>query len=205
MKNIFEHILNTCNRKLVIHQTYEIDNILCLLKDYDLVFFDDCLYSQYIFIKNNIDALIKKHINCVIGFSTEIYRTDETPIYKANCAQCHERIHNNDKTALNGYMSLNEIKELLEFDNVYLACHGAKHLDLQNLTKNKVKQSILFKNDILYAYNDLKKFKFNTDIFVYPYAYDDFLLADKIVKTLEFKYIFAGKTTKRIEIEKLIV
>jgi hypothetical protein len=36
-------------------------------------------------------------------------------------------------------MSLDEIRELLLFDNIFIAGHGAKHLELEKLNISKIK------------------------------------------------------------------
>ena len=80
-----------------------------------------------------------KGIYCILGFSTRIFRHDDAnPIYTADCAEFHNRVHNGDKLALNAYMSLHELRELLQYDNIYLACHGACHLDLKNIGLGKL-------------------------------------------------------------------
>lgn len=63
------------SRKIVIHHTHLIKDIMSLLKDDDIVFFDDCLYSQYLFIKKYIQELQLKNITCILGFSTRILRS----------------------------------------------------------------------------------------------------------------------------------
>ena len=96
-----------------------------------MLFLDDCLYSQYVFLLKNIDALKDKNVACVLGFSTSIFRReDRLPIYDAHCAEFHNRVHSGDKSAYAAYMSISEIEELLKFENILLACHGNAHLDL---------------------------------------------------------------------------
>lgn len=191
------------SRKIVIHHTHLIDDIMSLLNDNDLVFFDDCLYSQYLFIHQNKQQLQAKNINCILGFSTQIYRTTQIPIIE-NSAILHDRVHADDNTAFGGFMSLSELRELLCFDNIHLAGHSAKHLELEKITTSKLQQSQIFNKDITLMKKDLDALNLNTDIFVYPYAYDDFPCAETIVRINGFRYIFAGKNSKRIEIETLI-
>ena len=204
-KKCFGYVYQQNPRRIVIHDTFKIkEQILNYLQDNDLVFFDDCLYSQYKFLIDNIRQLVQKNISCVIGFSSKIYRQKENkPIYEANCAEYHVKVHNNDLNALNAYMTLDEIRQLLQFDNIYLAGHGAQHLDLQNLNLDKLSQTSRFKIDFNNMLIDYANYKLKTNIFVYPYAYDNFPFADLIVKK-SFSYIFAGKNTKRIQIEDLI-
>lgn len=133
MKVVFRNILNKSNDLIVLHETFNIsNNVLNAFHDNDILFFDDCLYSQFVFITENNKFLIDHNITCVISFSTGIFRKDEKPIYEAICSEYHDKIHNNDHAARAAYMSLAEIRQLLEYDNVYLACHGDMHLQLDN-------------------------------------------------------------------------
>lgn len=145
--------------------------------------------------------LKNKEIYCVLGFSTKIYRNDNiTPIANAICSDCHDKFHNGNNEILSAYMSLNEIKDLLLEDNIYLACHGAKHLQLEKLSGNKYIQTKLFNNDLNVAIQDLNNFNLHTNIFIYPYAYDNFYKAENLLKNNNFYHIFAGKNSQRIEI-----
>lgn len=204
-KKCFSSIIHKNSRKIVIHDTYKFkDKILKHLNDNDLIFFDDCLYSQYVFLKDNINQLQQKNIVCVISFSSKIYRQkDNKPIYEADCVEYHNKVHNNDLNAFNAYMTLDELRQLIAIDNIYLAGHGAKHLDLQNMNLSILQQTNLFKSDLNEMLIDYKKYNLKTNIFVYPYAYDRFLLADFIVKK-NFNFIFAGKNSKRIQFEDIL-
>ena len=44
----------------------------------------------------------------------------------------------------------------------------------------------------------------STCIFVYPYAYDDILLADKVLRSHSYAYLFAGHNSRRIQFENII-
>lgn len=72
MKAFNETISRANSKKIVIHHTCYIDDdiILAALCQNDLVFFDDCLYSQYLFLKKYAKVLADKSITCVLGFST---------------------------------------------------------------------------------------------------------------------------------------
>ena len=69
------------------------------------------------------------------------------PTYDANCADCHVRVHNGDMSAYDAYMSIDELKQLLAYENVFLACHGDCHLELAKYN-SKIKQLTDFKKDI---------------------------------------------------------
>ena len=199
MKASFLYLLSN-NKKIncyVVHQIKCQKTLLSKLHENDIVFFDDCLYSQYLFIKNNIVFLKEHNITCVLSFSTNIYRRSGKPVDYAECAQCHDRFHNGDMSVLQCYMSLDEVKELTANDNIYLACHGHNHLQLEKIN-NKRMQSKLFSNDIQQAVKHLKDM--NTNIFVFPYAYDDFPFAYTVLKRNKFFHIFAGKNTLRTQL-----
>lgn len=206
-KNIQQnhHIINCNNRKIVIHHTHILGDelILSLLKDNDVLFFDDCLYSQYLFLKKNNHILLYKNIICILGFSASLYRTNQIPFIE-DSAIIHNRIHINDNLALGGFMSLNELRELLKYDNIFLAGHGSKHLNLEKMNLEKTQQTKLFISDINEMLQLFKKFSFQTNIFVYPYAYYDFPCSEIIIKNNGFKYIFGYKNNMRMSIENII-
>ena len=66
-------------RQIVIHHTHLFENVdvLSYLKPNDDVFFDDCLYSQYVFIKKNINFFIDNKIDCILGFSSGLYANED--------------------------------------------------------------------------------------------------------------------------------
>ena len=43
----------------------------------DLVFFDDCLFSQYVFIKDNLQKLQALEVDCILGFSSGLYASED--------------------------------------------------------------------------------------------------------------------------------
>ena len=197
-----KQLMDINNRKIVVHHTHLINDIMSLLKDNDIVFFDDCLYSQYLFIQKHIKELQLKNIICVLGFSTKLYRTNQIPIVE-DSAILHERYHSNDNDSLGGFMSLDELRDLLSYDNIIIAGHGAKHLELNKMNLTLIQQSQLFAQDISIMTNDLKTFGFQTNVFVFPYTYDQFPCAKKIIYNAGFSYIFAASDSQRIEIESL--
>ena len=162
-----------------------------------MLFLDDCLYSQYAFLKEYADKLKKRGIVCILGFSTKIHRNEGAPMQYAVCAECHDKFHTGDMSVLNAYMTVDEIKELLANDNVYIACHGARHLKLEDVTPAHL-QMKMFEADLQEAVDDLSSFGLHTNIFVFPYAYSDILYAYAILKHKGFYCIFAGKGTLRI-------
>lgn len=204
--NDFNTALRICNRKIVIHETCQYDDkqICDTLQQNDILFFDDCLYSQYVFLRKNIIALQQKNVTCVLGLSTSICRKDNLqPTYFAHCAECHDKVHANDVSAYAAYMSIDEVKQLLRFSNVLVACHGDNHLELCKV-KSKIDRAVLFQKDIIAASDMLKHLDMKTDIFVYPYAFDDIMLSRHTLKQLGYRHIFAGNDSKRIPFETLV-
>lgn len=183
---------------------------MCLINDYDLLFFDDCLYSQYVFLKQNNDILKQKNVVCVMGLTTKAIRPENNiPKYDIQSSELHLLMNKQIKTYndvvqgdyINGFMSLSEIYELIQNENIFLAFHGCCHLNLQE-EKSKIYQTQIFRRDICDGVEMLKQMNLTTDIFVYPYAYQPFL-GNKILTEFGFRYIFAGENTKRISIERL--
>ena len=117
-----------------------------------MLFLDDCLYSQYVFLMKNIDELKAKNVICVLGFSTSIFRhAGQLPIYAAHCADCHNHVHAGDISAYAAYMSIDEIKQLTSYENVFLACHGDCHLELEKCYAHQLELSLMFKKDVVDA------------------------------------------------------
>ena len=126
-------------RMVVVHHTHLIQDIVSLLKEWDIVFFDDCLYSQYIFLKDNIDILKDMNITCVIGISPKALRQEGTDgFYAVESGKLHEKMNLEIKTRddvisgdyINGFMCKSELIELLNNENVFPALHGCCHLKM---------------------------------------------------------------------------
>lgn len=204
MKKSFTYLLSNAQRLIVAHEAFNFENSIVdkVLQYNDMLFFDDCLYSQYVFIKNNVEELQQKNITCILGFSTSIMRISGTPIVDAICSEQHIKFHKGDMTALQAYMSIDEIKELLFFDNIFLACHGDRHIELS--TCKAIQRTIQFSKDVENAILKMSKYGFQTNIYVFPYAFDNIPGAYSCLKSNGFMHIFAGKNTQRTSIESLV-
>lgn len=207
----FGNIYSQNRRMVVIHHTHLIKNIVGLLNQKDLVFFDDCLFSQYIFLKNNIEQLKKKDIMCVLGLSPKAVRPIGNPgVYAVESAVLHNQLNAEVQTIddeitgeyINGFMTIDEVKELLTDETVFLALHGCCHLKLEN-EKTQIMQGVKFRRDIKDGVEKLAEFGLSTDIFVYPYAHEPFI-GRKVLSEFGFRYIFAGKDSKRISLETIL-
>ena len=208
--------VQTKKRRIVFHECYMFDeSILDILRPNDLLFFDDCLYSQYIFIKNHNDFFIENNIQCILGFSTSLHRPNDTkPFYSCTSSKVHVEVHkcfNNDVGCLRKelvvlpFMSLEEIKELLSYPNIFLACHGSMHTQLWKYSGIET-QYTYFILDTKTAIDDLNRYNLKTDIYVYPYTYVfDIDRTDRYLNKVGYKYTFAGRDgTHRVSIENLL-
>lgn len=110
---------------------------------------------------------------CVLGFSANLHRVDSnaTPIAEVESKVLHDRVHAGDMSALNGFMSVNEVKELSRFSNVHVACHGYDHLDLEHMHLSNAEQLAVFSKDIAKAHSAMESFGMSTSLFVHPYDY----------------------------------
>lgn len=203
-------------RRVVIHHTHLLGlKILEHLNQNDLVFFDDCLYSQYLFIKENKQFFIDKNITCVLGFSSGLYSSEDeinqtsdicSAILHNECNQYIKSIidanaFRHSLKSMSGFMKVSQIKELLSYSFCHLALHGCCHLNLDK-TKTFLDKTLIFKYDLKSGLKQLKQFNLSTDIFVYPYV-QSFSISAKILMTNNFRYIFGSKL-KRYAIEDLI-
>lgn len=65
-------------RRVVIHHTHLLPSSWpSLLKKDDIVFFDDCLFSQWTFLKENTGVFTERGIDCVLGFSSGLYASED--------------------------------------------------------------------------------------------------------------------------------
>ena len=200
--NNFHKIYKNSKRNIVLHNVFEYKNINQIVNRNDLLFFDDCTHDQYEFILKNNNLFNELNINCVISFSTNIYRNEKLkPLSNIPTFELHNQLYNDKKEALNGFMSISEIKNLLNNTNIFLGLHGHNHLELKNVSK--INQMMFFKDDLEQSITFMKQNSLKTDIFVYPY---DFIVlgSEKLLKNRGFKYIFPSKINKRTYIEEFL-
>jgi hypothetical protein len=203
MNNFFKSYKKT-NRNIVLHDisNFSYCDVIDILENDDILFLDDCTYHQYDFIKCKKTCLDLKNITCVLPFSTNIFRC---PIFDSliniPTSILHQNYHNNNQKYLNAFMTIQELKELLSFDNVFLALHGHNHKKLSQYSH--LQQMILFKNELETSVKKLlDELNLSTDIFVYPY--DEIIPGSEVLlKQYGFKYIYPSSNNKRIYIEDL--
>jgi hypothetical protein len=197
-------------RMIVIHHILDDEFVLCRLNQNDLVFFDDCLYSQYIFIKKYHQKLYDMNIVCVMGLSPKAIRPDNIPgISNIESHILHNQMNSHIKTYrdeihgefISGFMSKNEIDDVLNLKNIFLALHGCCHLKLENIS-NQLERIKVFIDDTNDGKKMLETFGYKTDIFVYPYDYEP-SIGDAFLRRIGFRYIFGGDNSKRIYVETM--
>lgn len=201
------------SKNITIHHChlFDIKTVLNQINQNDVLFFDDCLYSQYVFLKNFNELFRERHIKCVLGFSSYLFREEgERGIYDIRSDEIHKECNKHIKSikdskdglkTINGFMTISEIKNLLTYDNISLALHGCCHLRLTDL--DKFDQLTTFRLDLIDGMEMLNKHNLKTNIFVYPYEYS-LKTMNIILVNYGFQYIFGEDETDRIELETLI-
>lgn len=204
-------------RQIVIHHTHLFENVdvLSYLKPNDDVFFDDCLYSQYVFIKKNINFFIDNKIDCILGFSSGLYANEDAKqIYAVRSNDLHDACNYKIKTIndadnlrnilleMNGFMKVSQIKELLKNDFCHLALHGCCHLNLEKVDR-LIDKIQIFKKDLDDGIRRLNDLGMSTSIYVYPYVYS-FVSSNVILDHSRFTQVIGSNGLFRIAIEDLI-
>ena len=197
-----------------MHHTHLLGNsILDHLKKNDIVFFDDCLFSQYVFLKQNQSFFKSMSIDCVLGFSSGLYASEdaeqtyaiESHVLHDACNKCIKTLEDADKLRLSllemdGFMKVSQVKELLLLPFCYLALHGCCHLKLED-EKGLLNKLYAFKRDLRDGVDQLKCFGLNTQMYVYPYVYS-FCTSDKMLNSAGFNVVVGSKAF-RLAIEDI--
>ena len=150
---------------VMIHEVY--DWMLNIdLSDFDVITFDDGLYSQYTnhkhFLKFNkpMHFFISTNIIC----PEEVFQNKEV----FSCRQSHEYYFNYGD--LTNYMKWSQIKEIERTKNCFIGGHSHAHIDLRKSQIKDVYNSVRAECELM-----LKTFKQqNIDItsFAYPYNFN---------------------------------
>lgn len=215
----FGYVLSHSNRKIVVHHTHVLkDKILEAIQPNDLIFFDDCLFSQYSFIKQHRCTIENLNAMCIIGFSSGLVCAEEVEeseqIESIESKLVHDRCNALVKSSANlhlldgdwslkCFMKVSQIEELLNFENVYVALHGCCHLNLEKMFDDKLDQLKIFKEDTI-AGKELFKSRlgFSPSIYVHPYAYAP-PLARVFLDQIGCIYQFADGINSRIPVEEI--
>ena len=171
-------------RRVVVHHTHLLKDQICqLLKPKDLVFFDDCLFSQYVFIKDNLQKLQALEVDSILGFSSGLYASEDAEqMYAIESHVLHDACNNaiatledadHQRSTVNemcGFMKVSQLKELLCMPRMHLALHGCCHLNLRS-SSSAIQRLVAFKRDVDDGVCRLRDFNMQTRMFVYPYVY----------------------------------
>lgn len=203
-------------RRIVIHHTHIIGSkaILECLKPDDIVFFDDCLYSQYVFLRDNTDFFAENGIDCVLGFSAGLYSPENIEqIYNVESKTLHDacnvKIRNIEIAdalreylpEMAGFMKVSQVKELIEYPFCRLALHGCCHLKLENMDGGFLVKTQAFIDDLKAGMMRFNELGLQSDTYVYPYVYP-LTISDMVLRKYGFK-IIVGSDVLRIPIESL--
>ena len=203
-------------RRIVIHHTHLLPFLWqSLLQPKDLVFFDDCLFSQWTFLTYNFKFFEENQIDCILGFSSGLYASEESlrQLEKIESHVLHDACNSKIFTIddadvlrstfpeMNGFMKVSQLKQLLQMPFCHLALHGCCHLNLSK-EQNLLKKVQLFKNDLDAGCKRLKQLELSTNIFVYPYVHS-FPMSDICLKKSGFACIIGSNQIFRTSIEDL--
>lgn len=175
-------------RILELHEIKENYLKVDLYKEFDIITFDDGLYSQF-YYKDFFVALKKPLIYFI---SSGIINNTNKFTFKS-CLNAHNDFFINHD--ISAYMSLNQIEQLAEFGEI--GWHMHYHPCLQQYKNIKQMQIIL--NELKLGDSFIKKF--NCNKFCFPYNYkNNFLLY--ILKKNNFNQFFGDE---RINFEEYIL
>lgn len=194
-------------RRIVVHRCGRDFPRPDLFKEGDVVFFDDCLYSQYRFFEENIAAL--SGVTAVFAFSPGLFRRDgQPPIDDVDSAEVHKAVNARVRTWLDprpdqarAFMTAAELRSLARLGSVKIALHGCVHLRLEDVP-NRTDRLVMFRQDARDAVRLAALHGFETDMFVYPYAFceDGY---EHVLRRLGFRETYARPGAYRIAVEDL--
>lgn len=108
------------------------------LSSFDLITFDDGLYSQYYYHKE----FLKYNIPMIFFISTNIIGTEHQSMEFPNCVEAHEKFFLTGDTS--DYMNWNQIKTLHSTENCKIGGHSHQHI---KYNYDKIKELYLEIND----------------------------------------------------------
>ena len=151
-----------------------------------------------------------RDVRIVLGFSPGLVRPCHAdPIRFIESSKVHDAVNkimffptDSPPEEILAFMSLDEIRKLLEIDNVRLAMHGCMHLKLERIS-GKIQRLAAFRRDFNEGVDLFKRYNLTSNIFVYPYAFceDGY---DHIVKKSGFRESYAKPGAYRIAVENLV-
>jgi hypothetical protein len=172
----------------------------------DAVFFDDCLASQYLFVRRHMPEM--RGVRVVLGFSPGLARPDGAPpIEYMDSAAAHAAVNaamrapgDAPPDEIRAFMSEAEVRELAAA-GAEVALHGCMHLNLRE-TPGRTERLAAFRRDAEDGARMLEAAGFAPGAFVYPYAFceDGY---GYIVEKLGFREQYARPGAYRIAVENL--
>jgi Polysaccharide deacetylase len=179
---------------LMIHEITE-DILKLDLSDFDILTFDDGLFSQYRYYKH----FLKFNKPMYFFISTDIVCTDSKiqPINSIQCEIAHDEYFEYESRRY--YMTWDQIKEIYNTDNCFIGGHSHTHPRLKEKTihtqYNVVKDEVT-KMMNSFIINDIK-----IDSFCYPYN-EEIMFYKSLLNKFDIDKFF-GK--ERIKVEDLIL
>jgi peptidoglycan/xylan/chitin deacetylase (PgdA/CDA1 family) len=161
------------------------------LSSFDVLTFDDGLYSQY----KNIDHFKKFNKRMYFFICTGSVCPEETFQNKEviSCDKAHELFFDySDRT---NYMKWSQIKEIYNTENCFIGGHSHYHPYLNN---NKlIDQSSIVKSDVEMMMNEFKQQDIKINSFCYPYNFESYAWSAWLAEHKVFT--FFGKERTPIE------
>lgn len=167
------------------------------LKNTDgILTFDDGLYSQYMFLKQNPEVCKRS----IVFISTNIIRDEAydpiTAVVLCDEAHMlHDRIVSDDRA----YMSVAEIKELRDL-GVTIGYHGHNHIFLGKLKPSQ--KALAIKNEVIESVKFNDEHKIFSNIFCSPY--NDYSVLKFYIKYYETKIGKMQYVENRTPLETLL-
>lgn len=163
-------------RRIVVHHCDGGFPPPALFRKGDVAFFDDCLLSQYRYLKDNLPAM--KGVRVVLGFSPGLARPpDAEPIWFMESQDAHRAVNAAMRRAgdapppeIGAFMSAGEVLELAGTDGVEVAMHGCVHLRLEDEPSRTARLG-LFRRDAEDGAALFRRYGLRLRVFVYPYAF----------------------------------
>jgi hypothetical protein len=123
-------MINNMRKTVMIHEVTP-DVLKKDLSDFDIITFDDGLYSQYLNLKHFIDMPQPKYffISTDIVCPEDLEQSTEA-IY---CADAHQKAFKGD---FENYMKWSQILEIYNTPNCFIGGHSHKHTKITSLTEN---------------------------------------------------------------------
>lgn len=152
-------------KTLMIH---EVDDWMLELdlSDYDVLTFDDGLFSQY----NNYKHFLKFSKPMYFFISTDIVCPEDVEQNRevVPCSEAHRRYR--EQGCLEDYMKWSQIQELNTITNCFIGGHGHTHQRLKG--KPMVTTYIITKNECRDMCNKFSEHNITIDSFCFPYNED---------------------------------